>query len=310
VAVFSLRRFYDGPVTTFLARDPAGIRLRGQLEQLGSDVVFGDRISKSWDRHRLFLESPYRSTLVLDSDLLFQAPIDDLWAPLEREGVLATRMFPPLYGVDGSPDRPRGSLYRMGLMEQLRDLVDGDTYSTAVRRLVDDRIDINVGVMGVSRPKGDVFLNEWSELMERRRHDGILLLDELLVVVLLPRHRHFLADEAWNCPADEFFRRTNLADARVIHYFGDGHIVDGTRLGRNPATWAGRKWYKVYREAAKQIDLRHWESRDPTFVGKHRPGFQIRAARALRQVIGKTAGPGDGKSWNIRRLWQPFLRAR
>lgn len=311
VAVFSLRRFYDGPITTFLARDPAGIRLRAQLEQLGSEVVFDDRISKSWDRHHLFLESPYRSTLVFDSDLLFQGPIDDLWAPLEREGVLATRFFPPLYGVDGSPDRPRGRVYRMGLMEQLRDLVDADAYSTAIRRLVDERIDINVGVMGISRPKGDAFLNDWSALMERGRHADIMILDELLVVVLLPGYRHFLADEAWNCPADEYFRRTNLADARVIHYFADGHNVRGTRLGRNPATWAGKKWFEVYREAGEQIDLEHWESRDPHFAAMHRSAFPTRAGRALLQIFRKTAGRlRSKKSWNMKRLSQPFSRVR
>ena len=90
----------------------------------------------------------------------------------------------------------------------------------------------------------------------------------MLVVGLLGSHHHFLADEKWNCPADEFFRRTNLADARVIHYFGDGHYVQGMRLGRNPATWAGKKWYACHARAARQLNLSRWEALDPDFKGR------------------------------------------
>jgi hypothetical protein len=68
------------------------------------------------------------------------------------------------------------------------------------------------------------------------------LLDEMLVVALIGDYPHFLADEIWNCPADECFRRTNLADAVIIHYFADGHHLFGNqRMGRNPGTWAGKK---------------------------------------------------------------------
>lgn len=284
VAIYSLRQHYDGPITTFLAPDSAGYRLQEPLKRLGSDVVFDDRVSKSWDRHRLFTESPYSSTLVFDSDLLFMASVDDLWEPIEREGVLVTRFFPPLYGVDGSPDRPRGRIYRTALMETVRHLVDTDTYREAMRRLVDERIDINVGVMGIARPKGNAFLAEWSEAMQRGRRDRIMVLDELLVVALAAKHRHFLADEFWNCPADEFFRRTNLADANIIHYFADGHIVRGIRLGRSPNTWAGTKWFEMYRSAAAVLDLKSFGSKDPGVPGRV-PVYFRRASRGVSKKV-------------------------
>lgn len=293
VSIWSLRQHYGGPITTFLARDAAAFRLHDPLKELGSGVIFDDAVSKSWDRHRLFSRSPYTSTLVLDSDLVFLAPIDDLWAPLEREGVLVTRFFPPLYGIDGTTDSPRGRLYRMRLFDNVRHLLDRDTCNRAIHRLVDKRIDINVGVMGISRPKGDAFLADWSEHMRRGRGGRIMVLDEMLVLALVGNHRHFLADEIWNCPADEFFRRTNLADARIIHYFGDGHTVRGIRLGRNPRSWAGRKWIELYRAAADQIDLQGWEAGDPGFPRRRRLIHSERLGRALRRIWSSTGQPRD-----------------
>lgn len=298
VSVFSLRRVYTGPVTVLLAHDTAGEALRAQLEGLDCEVVFVDRVSRSWDRHRFFHESTYEATLVFDSDLIFLAPIDELWAPLERDGLLVTRFHPDPNGVDGSPGSP-GWGNRSGELDQIRDLVDPEALEATTRRLLEERIDVNVGVMGVARPRGDAFLADWSARMERGNGAGIQLLDELLVVALLSQHRHALVDEAWNCPADEFFRRTNLADARVIHYFADGHRVHGLRLGRNRSTWAGKRWYEVYEQAALELDLRRWRYLDPTF---QRPASRFVAAgtRAARSAVRRATGLG-------RRLGRPAV---
>jgi hypothetical protein len=276
VAVASLRRVYAGPITTFVIKDAAGAALKGPLEQLGSDVIFLDGLSKSSARHRLFYESPYRTTLVFDSDLLFVAPIDALWEPLERDGVLVTRFYPPPHGVDDS-----GWPNRVQLLKGVRHLVDGDTYAEALRRQLDERIDINVGVMGISRPRGDAFLHDYAERIEKGRSANITLLDEMLALALLPKHHHFLADEKWNCPADEFFRRTNLGDACVIHYFADGSQVRGMRLGRNPATWAGQKWYAAHELTGRSVDLAAWERSDPAFTGPQRRAIARTTSHAL-----------------------------
>lgn len=266
VSLFSLRNVYSGPVTTILADDGAGAHLKDQLEQLGSEVVFVERMSKSWDRHNLFFKSPYRTTLSFDSDMIFLKPIDELWRPLERDGVLFTRFFPAPYGVDGTVNNP-GFANRTRHLEDVRELVDPATYAEAVRRMLDERIDINIGVLGIARPLGDAFLADWAERMERGHSRRIQLMDEMLAVALSATHRHYLADEKWNCPADEFFRRTNLADAHVIHYFADGNKVHGISLGRNPATWAGKKWYRAYQQTAQFIDLSRWVQADP--ISRH-----------------------------------------
>jgi hypothetical protein len=227
-------------------------RLIKSLAPFAVDFHVLKDLSKSFDRHRLVTESPFDSTLVLDSDMIFMGPIDDLWEPLEREGVLATRFFAPPYGVDGTAEK-HGWGSRDELLRGVEKLVPPLVFEAAVKRLHVDRIDVNVGLFGVSKVTGGAFLSEWIETMERGRSQKILLLDEMTVVALLAAHRHFLADEIWNCPADEFFRRTNLSDARVIHYFADGDAFGRFRLGRNPNSWAGVKWYQLYEEASKKI---------------------------------------------------------
>jgi hypothetical protein len=303
VSVASLRRFYGGPITTFLTRDAAGAALKGQLEQLGSGVIWLDALSKSSAKHRLFYESPYRTTLAFDSDLLFVAPIDALWEPLERDGVLVTRFYPPPHGIDDShwPSRAH-------LLKGVRNLVDGDTYAEALRQL-DEGVDINVGVMGISRPRGDAFLHDWGERMEKGRSANIPLLDEMLALALLPKHHHFLADEKWNCPADEFFRRTNLADACVIHYFSDGSRLGGTRLGRNPTTWAGRKWYAAHAAMGRSLDLAAWERSDPAFAGPRRRAVLYATSNAVSVGVKPTlVRTRTWLRWRCERLARGLLR--
>lgn len=267
VSIHSLRRFYDGPVTVFLVKDATSDALKAAIESLGVDVRLFEHLSKSFDRHRLFYESPYVTTLTLDSDMIFCAPIDDLWEPLEQNGVLVTRFHAPAYGIDGTPERP-GNHNRVALLASLKGILDGDVYDKAVHRLVHDGIDVNIGVLGISRTRGDAFLDDWAHHMERGRSAAPQLLDEMLVVALLGQHQHYLADEKWNCPADEFFRRTNLADAKVIHYFGDGSRQYGIRQGRNRATWAGMKWFEYYHAAARQLDLKPWQDVDTALPGR------------------------------------------
>jgi hypothetical protein len=121
----------------------------------------------------------------------------------------------------------------------------------------------------------------------------------------LARHRHFLADERWNCPADEFCRRTNLSDACVIHYFADGIRVHGIRLGRNPATWAGKKWYDTYRDAARKLDLKQWQAADPTFTPALRRLFALGIGRGLRLMRTEA----HGRLHHVRKRGERVARA-
>jgi len=269
VSVHSLRRHYDGPVTVFLLDEPHTTALKRDLEKLGASVVVTDRLSKSGDRHLVFRESPYETTLLFDSDIIFRAPIDDLWEPLEREGALVTRFATP----------PSG---RLKMLEGVAPLVGRERYERAVIRVRDERVDINVGVMGFARPRGDAFLAEWSDCMEQGRGKDILLLDEMSVVALAEHHPHYLADEQWNCPADEMFRSIDPAEAKILHFFLDGAVIDGRRIGRNVETWTGRQWFEAYRAAKADIDLSRWRLGDAYFPRNAERPFESGVKVTLR----------------------------
>jgi hypothetical protein len=159
VSIHSLRKYYDGPITVFLAPDEHSNALKQDIERFGATVSRMDNLSKSYDRHRIFIESPYATTLSFDSDIIFRGPVDALWEPLEQEGVLVTRFYAPPYGVDGKA-RSHGFASRIQLLSNAKALLEPATFERALKRMVDERIDINVGVLGVSRPKGDMLLGD------------------------------------------------------------------------------------------------------------------------------------------------------
>ncbi len=266
VCLYTLRKYYSGPMTVFLRDDKAGIELRPLIEKMGAHVEMKYGMSRSFDRHRVFLESPYATTLSIDSDTIFQGPIDELWEPLEREGSLVTRCRIPAYGVEGTPEHP-GWADRVGNLTDIKSLLTHADFDTAMARIVSHGIDINLGMIGFSRPKGEAFLQDWAEHLERGQELKAKIMDEMLIVALYWRYPHVLADEKWNCPASEFCRATLLQDARMIHYFADGSELFGQRVGRNSSTLAGRMWLAAYGEASQHMDLRRWRSRDPYFDG-------------------------------------------
>src|SRR4051794_6086885 len=77
VCLYTLRKHYAGPVTVFLRDDKAGRRLAPLLEKLDINVEMKPWLTRSFDRHKVFLESPYSTTLSIDSDTIFQGPIDE-----------------------------------------------------------------------------------------------------------------------------------------------------------------------------------------------------------------------------------------
>jgi hypothetical protein len=264
VAMHSLRKFYAGPISVFITEDEFSAEVKTDIARLDASAIPIRYLSKSYDRHRMLLASPYRATLSFDSDLVFCSGIDPLWPALERMGVLVTRFYPPPYGSQGTPEKPSG---RVGLINGIRHLISDETYARAIQRVTTDQQDVNIGVLGIARPAGNRFLRDYATHMEEGRKGPVALLDEMLVVALLSRHPHCLAEEFWNCPADEFFRRTNLRDARIIHYFGEGSSYRSMVFGRNRNTWAGKIWFDAFESAARDLPLDKWLARD-TFLAQ------------------------------------------
>jgi hypothetical protein len=262
VALHSLREVYQGPITLFLIKDdPHQDRLGAQIKEAFNVSLFWINRPQSTTRSnnkQISLQfSPYRATIAFDSDLLFLKPIDPLWEPLEEKGVLLTRFSPNPYGIDGNAENP-GFANRVQHLNDIKHLLSDDEYRQTIRQLLVDEIDVNTGVVGHVKGKGDAFLQDWIRRIEQGV--SIILIDEILAVSLLHRYPHFLADEKWNCPADEFFRKTNLRDAAIIHYFADGTRLrfGNIVLGRAGHTWASTKWFSHFYKVRSEYKLSEW----------------------------------------------------
>ena len=265
VAVHSLRRHYAGPIAVVFAGKEQGAQPLELLRELGCEIAWVDALSQSRHRQLIFRGSPYDATLSLDVDMIFRSSIDPLWAPLEEKGLLVTRFHPEPFGVGGTAARP-GWGDRVGMLSGIRGLLGDALYATVRRRMLDEHIDVNIGVFGIARPNGDAFLDDFCARMDRGHGSRMILLDELLVSALIDEHPHHLAEERWNCPADRYFRRSQLEDAAIVHYFADGHAVAGTHLGRNPATPAGRLWFEALEAASRDLALDPWIAADRTLA--------------------------------------------
>jgi len=265
VAIFSLRQVYQGPVTLLLEDILEHKRLALEMARFNVNIKW----FKSSDIHRinakpyLLTLSPYETTFIFDGDLLFLKSFDDLWQPLEEKGFLLTRFHANPYGVNGTATDHRWA-YRLGHLDDIRTLLSEEEFSAARKKLLEDRIDINIGVMGYSKGRGDAFMRDFFVRIEKakKRKMTMSCLDEMIILALSNKYPHHLAEEKWNCPADVFFRKTSLKEAVIVHYFADGAQVEGRKMGRQPNTEAGPLWFSKFNELSEKVDLSYWKKYD------------------------------------------------
>lgn len=159
--------------------------------------------------------------------------------------------------MDGHAARP-GFANRIQHLNDIKPLLTESKYKRAMEQLLTDEIDVNTGVVGYRKGKGNTYLRDWDGRIERGR--SIVLVDEMTAVALRHKYEHFLADEKWNYPADEYFRKTNLRDAAVIHYFADGERLPSGDIvpGRAGRTWAASKWFDYFHNVRSEYDIQPW----------------------------------------------------
>ena len=152
VALYSLRDVYDGPVTLMLNKSPEHEKLSKEMAQFNVDIQWFDvpSINRFVLKPNLFRISPYKTTLMFDADLLFIRSFDELWQPLEEKGVLITKSFPNPYGIAGTPEN-RGWGDRVKRLENTRPLLTDKEFRISRKRLLIDKIDVNIEVMGYYR---------------------------------------------------------------------------------------------------------------------------------------------------------------
>lgn len=239
VALHSLRKFYRGPITVFLARgDRFNERIVPDLARLDVDFQWFDmeaiakKNMKCVLKPKLFLMSPYTNTLMMDGDMLFQGDPSVLFMALVDKGFLVTRFS--TWNTDGPKMRERIQKFRDKLTDvQWAHLTDGKVKVPAV----------NIGVMGWSRGS-DLVMERWESLTLAVA--GQHMADEHAAQVTFPFYQSAVVGPEWNesCvyPANK-----DLSQAKVLHYHGGKHS--------DPKRPSSRRWLRAFQDLLRSREV-------------------------------------------------------
>jgi len=255
VSIYSLRKFYDGPVTLFTTRAESAEltekllsddRLR--IEITSTEEAVAGNNSTYLTKPRLLEHSPYEATLFLDADTLVVGDISELVDAVRVHPLVVTnfcnwttkhppvrRRFDSWLPLAGSP----------GDRFELVELID-----LALQNALPA---INSGVFGYHR--GYPPLERWLELAEFGK--DTFLPDEMALQLLLPRMQHFMLGTKYNC-SPAFM--ASPVDVRIWHFVATTHL----REERSRLIWRA-----AYDECCQQnvARLAEWSRLERTSVG-------------------------------------------
>lgn len=218
VSIWSLRRFYGGPITLFTTQ-PDSHRIgelcasdsRLRVDHRRFEQVKSKKNSSLLTKIAILPESPYDDAVFLDADTLVAGSIDELFE------------FPrnvQFNAVQFSGWHTAGKTMRKRI-ERWRD-IDQNTFDKRwINELVDQslvsRPAINVGVFGFKRD--DSLLSLWHKLAQAGKQTFIC--DEIACQLLLPNHPHRILDSRFNFSP---IHAGDPSDVRIWHFHGDKHL--------------------------------------------------------------------------------------
>lgn len=204
-SIYSLRKHYHGPVT-LMQEGP----ISDEAVRLLKDLSVNIQAIRQLDvpvlvrKSALWRELQTEYAVYLDSDTIVCGPIDELIAWTRQHGFVATWFNK--WMTTGGQMRRRIEAWRIVAPELIDPALK---YGKA----------INTGVQGWSGRAS--VLPEYEELTRRGHaaNRSRVILDEIAMQLLLPKHQHYMADHVWNTSG--VFGDT--ANAKIIHYHGKKH---------------------------------------------------------------------------------------
>jgi hypothetical protein len=239
VSIWSLRKWYDGPVTVFTTRP--------QSHEIGAHIASDRRlrvkhrtareVSDSHDHIGSYLTklfvleaSPYEATMYLDADTLVAGPLTEFVESAQCAPITVT-MF-----CNWSTNGPRAN----PCLEAWRRLRSKRADEFNIRKLLDHVLShpmpfINAGVLAIRR--GAAILGPWQRLSLLGRTTPTP--DETALQLLVPHFSHQLLGSHFNCYP---ILPTDSPDVRIWHFAGVTHL-------RHPRARA--IWLPAYRECKR-----------------------------------------------------------
>lgn len=214
VAVYALRKLYDGPVALItgnteadqiadaIALDPRS----GPIDRVRWKApVGGGKGLQHCNKTRVTDLMPYDEAVFLDCDTLVVGPFDELWPRHGTEEVVLTQ-FANWHSNDRKI-KNRTEPWREILPAQVA-RSQGVKYPA-----------INTGTFGITK-KSTRYVEKWRQASEARPS---FMCDELVAQLIFPDFPHRVLDERWNCsPIFSHHRYGPPKDADVRIWHGHG----------------------------------------------------------------------------------------
>lgn len=196
---------------------------------------------------KVLKESPFESSIQIDTDTTFQEDPSFLLDKCEEYGVFVSH-----FNNWHTTDRIMTSR-----INSFSDVLDPNDLHLSLQR----RPAINCGVVGYKKGVGDEFQREWEELTNRTA--GRFIAEEIACQCVFWKYFHYMAPPPWNSSV----KWGILENSKIIHYHGNKHTSLERRNSRYWWSVLGRairdgaiskeevvKWGQFDKNAKKVID--------------------------------------------------------
>ncbi len=209
VSIHSLRTHYSGAIAVVHEGSlPAWFKSITESFKVSLVGIPESRDQILLAKSKVWKHTPFEHTMFLDADTIVRAPVDEFLDWIVKYGAVLTKF--------NDWHTHRGRMRRR--IEQ---------WSKVAPELVPDALKygwaINTGIQGWT--KGNPILPAYEETTARGNVRGIgkKMLDEIAMQLLLPKFKHHLAGQEWNCGCIH----SDGSKARIVHYHGHKHCRDG-----------------------------------------------------------------------------------
>jgi hypothetical protein len=238
VAIHSLRKFYNGPITIFNSGDE-GVELLSPLSEVDKNIdvkaiKFGTPKGASTpflEKANLHEYTPYYTSIFYDSDVLFIQSVNDLFDAADKHGFVMTSIVP----LDGEPAWRKLAAPR--LWERLYKNWVGIFPEDIVKRALEEVPWSSSGVVAFKKESG--LAMRWYEKSLQGRNNKYC--EQVCMNIMAVAEAHAVMDTSYNWVCKHPLHK----DVKVIHYFKSKHCVPNGKGG-----WHlnGDLWVKEFKE--------------------------------------------------------------
>lgn len=226
VALYTIRKYYNGPITFFIETSPEGFN--DSVRYFGCDVVELEENTKLKTlirKTQIFANTPYENTLWLDSDTILVGKIDEMFGYLENYDV-AIPHFSNWYS-DGHIIKRRINNFKEHVSDKIFNIA------------LEHKPAVNTGVVAYRRDSQ--FLRDWIDLTIKT--NGLCFIsDEVAFQVLYPSYQGiYIAPMKFNVSA-RF--GNDVEDKRIVHFHGSKHSIPQFPL-------CAHHWIPIFEEMRK-----------------------------------------------------------